>query len=108
MKLIVWNWETCAPLLIIIEPSIVTFIYCCLLQMKRKGVGIRQVYDARALRVVIGDKKGKLHGAAVKCCYNLLDIVHRLKRAFLPLPHPTHTKKKLQYHSFWLKQFIGP
>ncbi|KAJ8650556.1 hypothetical protein MRB53_003579 [Persea americana] len=50
-------------------------VYC---KMKRKGVGIKQVYDARALRVVIGDKNGKLHGAAVKSCYNLLNIVHRL------------------------------
>ncbi|XP_077234872.1 uncharacterized protein LOC143877037 isoform X2 [Tasmannia lanceolata] len=50
-------------------------IYC---KMKRKDVGIRQVYDARALRVVVGDKNGALHGAAVKCCYSLLDIIHRL------------------------------
>ncbi|XP_058086953.1 uncharacterized protein LOC131234015 isoform X3 [Magnolia sinica] len=50
-------------------------IYC---KMKRKGVGIRQVYDARALRVVVGDRNGTLHGAAVKCCYSLLDIMHRL------------------------------
>ncbi|XP_031501510.1 uncharacterized protein LOC116265135 [Nymphaea colorata] len=50
-------------------------IYC---KMKRKGVSIRQVYDARALRVVVGDKNGSLHGAAVKCCYSLLNMVHRL------------------------------
>ncbi|KAG9454396.1 hypothetical protein H6P81_007300 [Aristolochia fimbriata] len=50
-------------------------IYC---KMKRKDVGIWQVYDARALRVVVGDKNGTLHGDAVKCCYNLLDIIHRL------------------------------
>ncbi|PKA56564.1 hypothetical protein AXF42_Ash015337 [Apostasia shenzhenica] len=50
-------------------------IYC---KMGRKDVDIRQVYDARALRVVIGDRNGALHGPAVKCCYNLLDIVHRL------------------------------
>ncbi|PIA50395.1 hypothetical protein AQUCO_01300854v1 [Aquilegia coerulea] len=50
-------------------------IYC---KMKRKNIGIRQVYDARALRVVVGDKNGTLHGAAVSCCYSLLDIVHRL------------------------------
>ncbi|KAF5184763.1 Gtp pyrophosphokinase [Thalictrum thalictroides] len=50
-------------------------IYC---KMKRKNIGIRQVYDARALRVVVGDKNGTLHGEAVSCCYNLLDIVHRL------------------------------
>ncbi|KAJ4953259.1 hypothetical protein NE237_030091 [Protea cynaroides] len=50
-------------------------IYC---KMKRKDVGIRQIYDARALRVIVGDKNGKLHGAAVESCYSLLNIVHRL------------------------------
>lgn len=50
-------------------------IYC---KMKRKDIGIKEVYDARALRVVVGDKNGKLHGPAVKSCYSLLDIVHRL------------------------------
>ncbi|CAL9053816.1 unnamed protein product [Musa banksii] len=50
-------------------------IYC---KMKRKGVGIRKIYDARALRVIIGDKNGKLHGPAVKNCYCLLDIIHKL------------------------------
>lgn len=46
--------------------------------MKRKDVSIDKVYDARALRVVVGDKNGTLHGPAVRCCYSLLDIVHRL------------------------------
>ncbi|XP_040376688.1 uncharacterized protein LOC102701894 isoform X2 [Oryza brachyantha] len=50
-------------------------MYC---KMKRKHVGIRQIYDARALRVIIGDKNGALHGPAVKNCYNVLDIVQRL------------------------------
>ncbi|GAB2249637.1 hypothetical protein Droror1_Dr00012996 [Drosera rotundifolia] len=48
-------------------------IYC---KMKRKDVGISKVYDARALRVIIGDKDGALHGPAVGCCYNVLEIVH--------------------------------
>ncbi|OWM75756.1 hypothetical protein CDL15_Pgr021921 [Punica granatum] len=47
-------------------------------KMKRKDVSINKVYDARALRVVIGDKNGSLHGPAVQCCYSFLDIVHRL------------------------------
>ncbi|XP_030529788.1 uncharacterized protein LOC115740440 isoform X2 [Rhodamnia argentea] len=47
-------------------------------KMKRKDVSINKVYDARALRVVVGDKNGSLHGPAVQCCYSLLDIVHRL------------------------------
>ncbi|GJN21943.1 hypothetical protein PR202_gb09467 [Eleusine coracana subsp. coracana] len=50
-------------------------IYC---KMKRKDVGIRQVYDARALRVIVGDKNGALHGPAVRSCYSILDIVQRL------------------------------
>lgn len=45
--------------------------------MKRKDVCINKVYDARALRVVVGDKNGTLHGPAVQCCYSLLDIVHK-------------------------------
>ncbi|KAH9783968.1 GTP diphosphokinase [Citrus sinensis] len=49
-----------------------------LLLMRRKDVGIHKVYDARALRVVVGDKNGTLHGPAIQCCYSLLDIVHRL------------------------------
>lgn len=47
-------------------------------KMKRKDVGIDKVYDARALRVVVGDKNGTLHGPAIQCCYSLLDILHRL------------------------------
>ncbi|TVU28112.1 hypothetical protein EJB05_19621 [Eragrostis curvula] len=50
-------------------------IYC---KMKRKDKGIKQVYDARALRVIVGDKNGALHGPAVRSCYSILDIVHRL------------------------------
>ncbi|XP_021684288.2 uncharacterized protein LOC110667680 isoform X2 [Hevea brasiliensis] len=47
-------------------------------KMKRKDVGIDKVYDARALRVVVGDKNGTLNGPAIQCCYSLLDILHRL------------------------------
>ncbi|CAN4089402.1 unnamed protein product [Withania somnifera] len=47
-------------------------------KMKRKEIGINKVYDARALRVIVGDKNGALHSQAVQCCYNLLNIVHRL------------------------------
>jgi hypothetical protein len=46
-------------------------------KMQRKDVGIRQVYDARALRVIVGDKEGSLHGPAVRGCYSVLDIIHR-------------------------------
>ncbi|XP_076957835.1 uncharacterized protein LOC143633400 [Bidens hawaiensis] len=47
-------------------------------KMNRKDVSIDKVYDARALRVIVGDKSGTLHGQAVRCCYSLLNIVHRL------------------------------
>ncbi|XP_075650373.1 uncharacterized protein LOC142620938 isoform X4 [Castanea sativa] len=47
-------------------------------KMKRKDVSISKVYDARALRVVVGDKNGTLQGPAVQCCYSLLNIVHKL------------------------------
>lgn len=53
------------------------------MQMRRKDVGIHKVYDARALRVVVGDKNGTLHGPAIQCCYSLLDIVHRYIIVFL-------------------------
>ncbi|CAL2244151.1 unnamed protein product [Prunus armeniaca] len=52
-------------------------LYSIYTKMKRKDVSINKVYDARALRVVVGDKKGTLHGPAIQCCYNLLDIVHK-------------------------------
>ncbi|XP_057970737.1 uncharacterized protein LOC131159674 isoform X2 [Malania oleifera] len=53
-------------------------LYSIYSKMKRKDVGIDKVYDARALRVIVGDKNGTLHGPAVTCCYNLLNIIHRL------------------------------
>ncbi|CAN1345189.1 Putative GTP diphosphokinase RSH1, chloroplastic [Linum perenne] len=53
-------------------------LYSIYNKMKRKEVGISKVYDSRALRVVVGDKKGTLKGPAVQCCYSLLNTVHRL------------------------------
>ncbi|XP_020093743.1 uncharacterized protein LOC109713878 isoform X2 [Ananas comosus] len=53
-------------------------LYSIYSKMQRKDIGIRQVYDARALRVIIGDRNGALHGPAVRSCYSVLDIVHRL------------------------------
>ncbi|CAK9855092.1 unnamed protein product, partial [Sphagnum jensenii] len=53
-------------------------LYSTHCKMRRKGVGVDQVYDARALRVVVGDGGGKLHVAAVEGCYNLLSVVHSL------------------------------
>ncbi|KAJ4842139.1 hypothetical protein Tsubulata_024256 [Turnera subulata] len=53
-------------------------LYSIYSKMKRKDIGINKVYDARALRVIIGDKNGTLHGPAIQSCYSLLNIVHRL------------------------------
>ncbi|KAL8148520.1 uncharacterized protein LOC141708328 isoform X2 [Apium graveolens] len=53
-------------------------LYSIYSKMLRKDVGIEEIYDARALRVIVGDNKGTLHGQAVQGCYNLLNIVHRL------------------------------
>ncbi|KAF4399003.1 hypothetical protein G4B88_023597 [Cannabis sativa] len=53
-------------------------LYSIYSKMKRKDIDIDQVYDACALRVVVGDKNGTLHGPAVQCCYSLLNIVHKL------------------------------
>ncbi|XP_052191749.1 uncharacterized protein LOC127801014 isoform X2 [Diospyros lotus] len=53
-------------------------LYSIYSKMERKDVCIKKVYDARALRVIVGDKNGTLHGEAVQCCYSLLNIVHRL------------------------------
>lgn len=46
------------------------------LQMRRKGVSLAQIYDARALRVVVGDGNGLQHVAAIEGCYDLLRTVH--------------------------------
>ncbi|GJT30617.1 beta-grasp domain-containing protein [Tanacetum coccineum] len=53
-------------------------LYSIYSKMNRKEVSIDKVYDARALRVIVGDRSGTLHGQAVQCCYNLLSIIHRL------------------------------
>ncbi|EPS60211.1 hypothetical protein M569_14593, partial [Genlisea aurea] len=53
-------------------------LYSIYSKMKRKDVCIKKIYDARALRVVVGDKNGTLHGQAIQSCYSLLSIIHRL------------------------------
>ncbi|PWA70524.1 Beta-grasp domain-containing protein [Artemisia annua] len=53
-------------------------LYSIYSKMNRKEVSIDKIYDARALRVIVGDRSGTLHGQAVQCCYNLLNIIHRL------------------------------
>ncbi|CAI9280911.1 unnamed protein product [Lactuca saligna] len=53
-------------------------LYSIYSKMDRKDVSIDKVYDARALRVIVGDKSGTLHGQTVECCYSLLNIIHKL------------------------------
>ncbi|GLJ10884.1 hypothetical protein SUGI_0137250 [Cryptomeria japonica] len=53
-------------------------LYSTYCKMKRKGVSIEHIYDARALRVIVGDGGGKMHAAAIECCYSLLNVVHSL------------------------------
>ncbi|CAM8976534.1 unnamed protein product [Rhodiola kirilowii] len=53
-------------------------LYSVYSKMKRKDIGIYEVYDARAMRVIVGDKNGTLHGPAIQCCYSLLDMIHRM------------------------------
>lgn len=47
-------------------------------KMARKGVPLTQVYDARALRVVVEDSGGAREREAIAACYKLLPAVHRL------------------------------
>lgn len=75
--------------------------------MKRKDVGIRRVYDARALRVIVGDKNGTLHGQAVQCCYNLLNIIHKYISSFLP-NHSSHCNYLVKIDTNWLLSFLYP
>eukprot|EP00250_Pteridium_aquilinum_P020786 c24947_g1_i1 orf=2670-5117(+) len=53
-------------------------LYSTYSKMKRKDVAVDHIYDARALRVVVGDGNGELHVPAVEGCYNVLSVVHRL------------------------------
>ncbi|CAI5971359.1 unnamed protein product [Closterium sp. NIES-64] len=53
-------------------------MYSCHAKMRRKRVPLDKIYDARALRVVVGDANGTQHEAAVEACYNLLSVVHSL------------------------------
>lgn len=53
-------------------------LYSTYSKMKRKGVSVDHLFDARALRVVVGDGNGELHVPAVEGCYNVLSVVHRL------------------------------
>ena len=48
--------------------------------MQRKRVPLNQVYDARALRVIVHDRNGAMCQDAVEACYDAQRVVHRLWR----------------------------
>jgi hypothetical protein len=65
-------------------------------KMARKQIPLAQVYDARALRVVVDDDNGIKEREAIAICYNLLPVVHRLWKKvdgeyddYIALPKPS-------------------
>ena len=48
------------------------------MKMQRKECGAREVYDARALRVVVEDTSTQDVGVETEACYSLLSAVHKL------------------------------
>jgi len=55
-------------------------LYSSFKKMARKGVPLSEVYDVRALRVVVDDDKGASERDAIEICYKVLPVVHRLWR----------------------------
>eukprot|EP00890_Picochlorum_soloecismus_P000682 jgi/Picsp_1/1614/NSC_05092-R1_rela spot homologous protein rsh2 len=55
-------------------------LYSSFKKMARKGVPLREVYDVRALRVVVDDARGVVEREAIEACYKVLPAVHRLWR----------------------------
>ena len=49
-------------------------------KMKRKGLPPSEIFDARALRLVVDDAEGEQLEAAIAACYKLMPAVHRLWR----------------------------
>lgn len=71
-------------------------LYSTFRKMARKQIPLAQVYDARALRVVVDDDNGMKEREAIAICYNLLPIVHRLWKKvegeyddYIALPKPS-------------------
>lgn len=58
-------------------------VYSIHKKMQRKRVPIDEIYDVRALRVVVDDERGKKVTTAVAACYRLLPLVQRIWR---PIP----------------------
>ena len=55
-------------------------LYSSFRKMARKGVPLSEVYDVRALRVVVDDNNGRCKREAIEGCYKVLPAVHRLWR----------------------------
>ena len=55
-------------------------LYSSFKKMARKGVPLSEVYDVRALRVVVDDDKGASERDAIEICYKVLPVVHSLWR----------------------------
>ncbi|CAL8464516.1 g4051 [Coccomyxa elongata] len=55
-------------------------LYSMYRKMIRKGVSLREVFDALALRVVVDDQNGTKMQRAIEACYEIQPAVHRLWR----------------------------
>lgn len=71
-------------------------LYSSFKKMARKGVPLSEVYDVRALRVVVDDHEGASEREAVEICYKVLPVVHRLWRRvpgeeddYITMPKPS-------------------
>eukprot|EP00983_Pelagomonas_calceolata_P116315 1160289-Pelagomonas_calceolata.AAC.2 len=53
-------------------------------KMVRKGCSVAEVFDARALRVIVDDEGGTRSRDAVETCYKLVSTVHSIWK---PVPH---------------------
>ncbi|KAK3276560.1 hypothetical protein CYMTET_15372 [Cymbomonas tetramitiformis] len=58
-------------------------LYSTYSKMSRKGITFDQVYDSRALRVVLDDSNGVTGAQAVEGCYRMVQLVHSLWK---PIP----------------------
>jgi (p)ppGpp synthase/HD superfamily hydrolase len=71
-------------------------LYSSFKKMARKGVPLSEVYDVRALRVVVDDRQGQNENEAIEICYKVLPVVHRLWRKvpgedddYIAMPKPS-------------------
>ena len=71
-------------------------LYSSFKKMVRKGVPLSEVYDVRALRVVVDDDEGASEREAIEICYKVLPVVHRLWRRvpgeeddYITMPKPS-------------------